>query len=215
MNNIVPALLVKNKKEFLERTRFPGIVETCPLYQLDILDGSMFNAESWHDAGAVNDEFLPFLELHIMTKNPLKHIETWAKTGIVKRAIVHAEIEEDIVHILLRMRELGIESGVALSPRIDPMTISSYAETLDFVLIMGVEPGASGRPFIGEDIVLKKAKKLRELSKTMKIGLDGGVDANVIKNLKHVVHQFCIGSVIWSSDNPAQSYRQLLDSNNP
>lgn len=212
MNRVVPALLVKNKKEFLERTRFPGIVETCPLYQLDILDGSMFNAKSWHNVSEVQAEFLPFLELHVMTENPLRHIEAWAKTGIVKRAIVHAEIEDDIVHILLRLKELGIESGVALSPGTDAEALRSYADALDFVLIMGVEPGASGRPFIGAKSVRSVAKKVRAMNRGLKIGLDGGVDAEVIASLRGVIDQFCVGSKIWSEDDPKAAYRALIKS---
>lgn len=208
---IVPAVLAENKEKFLERINHPGLRSVARLWQVDVLDGSMFDRTSWHDSQELTEENLPEIELHLMVKNPLPEIEAW-KTNVpaLKRAIVHAELDRPIGAVLQRIRELKIEAGLALNPETPIELLRNHANEIDFLLIMGVHPGASGREFLGEPI-LEKIRDIKKLYPELKVGIDGGVNLkNAADLIAAGVHEFCMASALFETANPTHVYQQIL-----
>ena len=87
---------------------------------------------------------------------------------------------------LKKIRENHALSGISINPNTHVSVIEKYLEYCDVVLIMSVNPGASGQMFIEESI--KKIQELDEIRKSrnlkFKIEVDGGVVPALADTLK-------------------------------
>ena len=82
---------------------------------------------------------------------------------------------------LKKIHELGCEAGVVLNPETPVERLMPLLDKIDFVLVMGVKPGAGGQQFMPE--VLPKIKKLREARLDLSIGVDGGINEATAKEV--------------------------------
>lgn len=118
------------------------------------------------------------LDVHMMTVEPEKWIEHVRDLGAAIMN-VHQEACLHLYSTVQHIHEVGMMAGVTLNPATPVETLSDIIQDLDLVLIMSVEPGFGGQPFIRH--ALKKVSKLKDLrdrsgSKAL-IEVDGGVNA--------------------------------------
>ena len=101
-SEIIPTLLVQSENEFERRLRL--VEHDVTTVQIDVLDGTMFDAMSYHDAraiGAMRTDVA--FELHLMIENPLAVVEAWKNhVPTLKRAIFHAELDRSHEPIIKR-----------------------------------------------------------------------------------------------------------------
>lgn len=117
------------------------------------------------------------LDVHMMTVEPEKwigHVKNLG-AGIMN---VHQEACLHLYSTVQHIHEAGMLAGVTLNPATPVETLSDIICDLDLVLLMSVEPGFGGQPFIRHTLdKVKKLKNLRDTSgsKAM-IEVDGGVN---------------------------------------
>ena len=87
------------------------------------------------------------LDVHLMVEKPERHLESFAKAGATN-ITVHIETCPHIFHTLQVIRSLGCRPGVALNPGTPANHISSVLHLADIILVMTVNPGASGQEFL-------------------------------------------------------------------
>lgn len=211
MTIVVPAILAKTQEEFFTKVNNSELRSIAPLWQIDVLDGSMFDHVSWFDArevAKIND--LPEIELHLMISNPLPIIEAWKKqVPTLKRAIIHAEIDRPVGAIVHRIHDLGLEAGLAINPETPIKLILDHLDEIQILLVMGVHPGASGRQFGGESII-QKIKEIKNRFPELKIGVDGGINlANASEIVTAGTDQLCVSSALWETPDPKNVYQKL------
>jgi ribulose-phosphate 3-epimerase len=118
---------------------------------------------------------LPF-DTHLMIENPDEHLEDFAAAG--SDAIsVHQETCKHLDRTLQRIKELGKKAGVVLNPATPVESLQHVLSSLDFVLLMSVNPGFSGQKFIPE--VLIKLGKLSSMRTHQNLDFDIEVDGGV------------------------------------
>ena len=118
------------------------------------------------------------LDVHMMTVEPEKWIGHVHALG-ARIMNVHQEACLHLYSTVQHIHETGMLAGVTLNPATPVETLTDIIHDLDLVLIMSVEPGFGGQPFIRH--TLEKVRKLKALrdasgSKAM-IEVDGGVNA--------------------------------------
>lgn len=117
------------------------------------------------------------LDVHMMTVEPQKWISHVRDLGAAIMN-VHQEACLHLYSTVQHIHEAGMMAGVTLNPATPISTLSDIIEDLDLVLVMSVEPGFGGQPFIRH--TLDKVRALKEMrdasgSKAM-IEVDGGVN---------------------------------------
>lgn len=232
MREILPAILADDAETFRERLLFPGFWQPGMTAHVDILDGSMFGATCFYDPTAVHTlsdhsprpatgsssalaggEFPSGIELHCMVRNPLPVIERW-KTLVPQtmRAIVHAEIDRPLHELFHRIHDLGLEFGLAFCPETSTELIKTLPALPERVLMMGINPGASGRPFMGEPI-LAKIRRLHAQHPSLHIAVDGGVTQDNAENILIAgASSLVAASAIWATPHPRERYEHLIHS---
>ncbi len=89
---------------------------------------------------------VPF-DAHLMIAEPGRFIEEYLDAGC-DSITFHVEIEEAIPPTLEAIRGAGRAAGLAVRPGTPLSALEPYAELLDIVLIMTVEPGFGGQGFM-------------------------------------------------------------------
>lgn len=212
MIEIIPSLLVESAAEFERRLRL--VEHDCKTVHVDILDGSMFGHTSWHDVRAIaamrtNVRY----ELHLMVENPLPIVEAWHEhvKGTI-RAIIHAEISRPFGSVLEHVKDfLKLETGIALNPETPLRDVESVLHHIDVLLLMGVHPGASGQPFVG-DYLFEKIRAARNHRADLAIELDGGVTFDRAPSLVAAgATRLCAASAIFADPDPAAALKRLRE----
>ena len=126
------------------------------------------------------------LDVHLMEKNPLKHINYFASLN-TEYITVHVELPK-VEKYLDLIREYGIKCGLAINPDTDVSVLLPYLQKIDLIIIMGVVPGKGGQEFIEDTIkkILRIKKMIVSKRLKIKISVDGGVNAEVAKRLDFV-----------------------------
>lgn len=115
------------------------------------------------------------LDVHLMIERPENYIESFAEAG-ADIISIQVEATEHPHRVLARIRELGCKAGITLNPGTPEDTIEYLTELVDMVLIMTVNPGFGGQPFIPG--MLRKIKNVRVMIGDRDLQVDGGIDEN-------------------------------------
>ncbi len=117
------------------------------------------------------------LDVHLMVVEPERHLAAFADAGAA-RLIVHQEASPHLHRTLQTIRGLGLEAGVAINPGTPLSALEEVLEQADLILIMTVNPGWGGQPFLpGQlDKVRRLRRLLAERGLSIPIAVDGGIN---------------------------------------
>ncbi|HEX9043719.1 MAG TPA: ribulose-phosphate 3-epimerase, partial [Candidatus Limnocylindrales bacterium] len=88
---------------------------------------------------------LPF-DAHLMISEPGRYLAEYLDAGC-DSVTLHVEVEEPIEPTLRAIREAGRRAGLALRPRTALSAVAPFAQLLDIVMVMTVEPGFGGQSY--------------------------------------------------------------------
>jgi len=119
------------------------------------------------------------LDVHLMIERPERYIPDFADCG-ASIITVHIEACLHLHQTIQLVKKLGVKAGVALNPATPLSSIDEIIPQADLILVMSVNPGFGGQPFIPE--TLEKIARLRSILDSRKanaeLEVDGGVTIN-------------------------------------
>lgn len=151
------------------------------------------------------------LDVHMMTVQPEKWIVHVRDLGAAIMN-VHQEACLHLYSTVQHIHEAGMMAGVTLNPATPVDTLIDIIQDLDLVLIMSVEPGFGGQPFIRHSLEkIRKLKKLRDESGSRAmIQVDGGVNDRTGAELAAAGADILVaGSYVFRSNNLNDAVRTL------
>jgi len=155
------------------------------------------------------------LDVHLMTQAPERQLDQFAKAG-ADIITVHIETCPHIHQVVQAIKELGVKAGVSLNPETPVTAVSEILPSVDLVLVMTVNPGYGGQPFI--ESTLDKIAQLRaELDKkglAAELEVDGGINAQVAPRVvKAGARVLVAGAAVFNSEQTvAEALRKLKSS---
>ena len=203
----VSILNAKNKKETIKILNNTDI----SYFHIDVMDGYFVSqtsipVEETIELSRVSEKKL---DIHLMHSSPLTYIDQIKDIKNIEYRTMHLEIEDNIKNILNKIREYGFKSGISIKPNTDINKLIPYLNDIDLILIMTVEPGLGGQPFLENSPTrIKEIKKLVK-DKNILLEVDGGINDKTIKLLKDV-DIAVVGSYITTSDNMIEKVKTLV-----
>jgi ribulose-phosphate 3-epimerase len=116
------------------------------------------------------------LDVHLMVDDPRRYLERFRQAG-ADWLTIHVEADRHPHRTLAAIRELGARAGLALNPGTPLSAAEELLDNLDLLLVMSVDPGFGGQPFI--HTALDKLRRARALldsrGSQAELEVDGGV----------------------------------------
>jgi ribulose-phosphate 3-epimerase len=199
---IIPAIIAKTQREL--DYAIDKVMDLTHRLQLDIMDGCFVPNHS------LDFDFqLPkkgTYEAHLMVDTPGEWIQKHGDK--VDLIIAHIESTMNPQEIIDQLKGKN-KIGFALNPQTSLKTIIPFIEQIDQVLVMTVNPGFYGSPFIPE--ALQKVQHLRKLMPSLDIEVDGCINDKTISQAYQMgANLFVSGSYIMKAKNTKDNIEKLL-----
>jgi ribulose-phosphate 3-epimerase len=152
-----------------------------------------------------------FLDVHLMIVQPERHFEAFKEAG-ADRLIVHQETCPHLYRSLSEIRELGMKNGVAINPGTPVEVIYDVLEVCDLVLIMTVNPGWGGQPFIPGCLgkIRQVKSRIDALASSTVIEVDGGINKDTALRCREAGASVLVaGSYVFGAADRAAAIRSL------
>jgi ribulose-phosphate 3-epimerase len=116
------------------------------------------------------------LDVHLMIEQPRQYIERFREAG-ADWLTIHLEADSHPHRTLAHIRDLGGRAGLALNPGTPVALAEDLLDDLDLLLVMSVDPGFGGQPFIEHALEkLRQARaRLDARGLDCELEVDGGV----------------------------------------
>lgn len=116
------------------------------------------------------------LDVHLMIVEPERYLEAFAHAG-ADLITVHLEAVVHLHRVVHQIRDLGKRASVSLNPHTSLDGLRTILPDLHMVLLMTVDPGFGGQPFI--ENVVPKIRELRAEIEARKLDVDIEVDGGI------------------------------------
>ena len=181
-------------------------------FHIDIMDGVFVPNISFGMPvlAAIQRHAQKPLDVHLMIVQPERYLETFKELG-AEIITVHYEACSHLHRTIQQIKDLGCKAGVALNPHTPVNMLEDIIQDLDMVLIMSVNPGFGGQKFI--EHTYEKVRKVRQMSNSVMIEIDGGVNQSNAKKLSEAgANALVAGNFVFASANPIQTIEDLKHS---
>jgi ribulose-phosphate 3-epimerase len=158
-------------------------------------------------AGAVSQP----LDCHLMIEDPDRWAVGYVEAG-ASSVTVHVEACRAPVRLAREIRGHGARAGLALRPATPVEPYADLLPEVDMVLVMTVEPGFGGQPFL--DVCLPKLRRAAALiarhGGDVWLQVDGGITAETIGRCAEAgADMFVAGSAVFGADDPDAMVAEL------
>lgn len=185
----------------------------CDYLHLDVMDGVFVPNISFGFPvmKAVSKICTKPLDVHLMIVEPQNWISQVRDLG-AEYMVFHQEACTHIHRTVQAIHAAGMKAGVSLCPATPISTLEDIIADLDQVLLMSVNPGFGGQPFIGHTPT--KVRRLKTMiadtgSKAL-INVDGGVNAETGRLLAEAGADIVVaGSYVFGASDPEAAIRSL------
>ncbi len=180
---------------------------------VDVMDGHFVPALSMGPqmVSALRDQVHEsggWLDVHLMIERPERHVEAFAEAG-ADSISVHVEATPHIHFALKAVREADCKAGLALNPGTPATAVESLVGAFDLLLLMTVNPGWGGQPYIAaSDATIGELRK--RIGPDIPLEVDGGIDAdNAGPAAEAGATLFVAGSSIFGAPDVGAAYREI------
>lgn len=144
------------------------------------------------------------LDAHLMIEDPDREAMAYVEAGC-RSVTFHVEAAKAPVRLARELRSAGVRASMALKPATPIEPYEDLLPELDTVLVMTVEPGFGGQPFL--DLCLPKIRRTRALIERhggqIWLQVDGGISPETIERCAEAgADVFVAGSAVYSADDP-------------
>ena len=153
------------------------------------------------------------LDVHLMISDPDKYIPAFIEAGS-DMLTVHAEATVHLDRTLNFIRSQNAGVGVSINPATPILAVELVLGLVDMLLIMSVNPGFGGQPFI--PYTVNKIRQARQIIEDhhyrCAIEVDGGIDIDTLPEVVQAGAEVLVaGSAIFHAPDPARKVKELLE----
>jgi ribulose-phosphate 3-epimerase len=154
----------------------------------------------------INQNFKIPIIAHMMVIDPFNYVDKII--DYIYAFFFHYESKGEKYQIINKVHQYKKKVGLVINPSTPVDKITEFLAKIDYILILGVNPGYSGQKFI-----LSTIEKLNELAKLkvqygFQIDIDGGITLENLKEL-HQADIISSFSTIFHSKNPNRMIKKI------
>ncbi|MES2568908.1 MAG: ribulose-phosphate 3-epimerase [Verrucomicrobiota bacterium] len=179
---------------------------------LDVMDGHFVDNISFGSAfveAAMKVAAIP-LDVHLMISRPDHYFPRYVRSA--KTITVHVEADHDVARTLAAIRSAGCHCGLSLKPATPFSAVEPYLDQIDLLLVMTVEPGFGGQPFMPEMMGKVKAAAQARADRGLhyRIQVDGGINAGTgAMSAANGADTLVVGTYAFNAPDMSEAIKQL------
>jgi ribulose-phosphate 3-epimerase len=182
---VAPSILTVPREKIPEAL---ALVESCraqaPFIHIDVMDGIFVPATSFTAEEVRKIASRPTLvaDTHIMVAHPFASAVRYVEAGadIVTFHYEACPDEASRRATIAAIKKAGAYAGLSLKPETPVEALAPYLGAVDLILLMSVEPGKGGQPFLpaslGRLAALRAMADQLPLEKRPLLEIDGGIN---------------------------------------
>jgi ribulose-phosphate 3-epimerase len=152
------------------------------------------------------------VDCHLMIEEPGRYVKDFVEAG-AEMVSVHVEADRHLCRTVAAIQELGAKAGVVLNPATPLTSLREILPSVDYVLLMSVNPGFGGQKLIRP--VLRKIRELREWIDSerldTRVQIDGGVSMENLDDVADTgVDMIVAGSAVFQSGDVRETTERMV-----
>ena len=172
------------------------------------------NTYDYNVIKTINSTSAIMLDCHLMVNEPANDVSKYINAG-ANIITLHYEAFKDknqLAEVISYIKKCNVLAGISLKPATPFKEIRAFSYSADVVLVMGVEPGASGQET--DEETYKKVEEIHRFKMdnnlNFKIEFDGGVNEKNAQKLRDLgVDILVSGSFVYNSKNRKEAVKFL------
>lgn len=208
---ITPSILNADRNHLA--SEIAKIASASDFIHLDVMD-NIFVPNFTFDFDAareiINSTPIP-VDSHLMVSDVDQIAISYAEAGSAS-VTIHVEAVKDLKTTVQGIRAAGARASIAFKPGTDIDDYLQYLDDVDMFLIMTVEPGFGGQPFI--ESMLSKVSKARAAigARPIWLQVDGGISLETIERAAEAgADTFVAGSAVFNAQDPLMMVQALRE----
>lgn len=197
MKQLIPAILTNDEADYARKLKLLEQIGVREI-QIDVIDGQFVDNTTVGLEVITKYPTQMAREAHLMVVNPVAAAREYLAGGL-DAVVIHYEKLSSLLDLDQFARR---PVGVAIDPETPVSAITSIAQSVPLILIMGVKAGYAGQQLIPD--TFNKVRQLRQLVPTATIEVDGGVSDELIAKV------FAAGA-----DKVVFNCQRIIDSQDP
>lgn len=181
---------------------------------IDVMDGIFVPSISFGMPliASIRGASSQFFDVHLMIVNPERYIKEFVECG-ADGITFHLEAVGDAEKIIEEIHAAGVKVGISIKPGTPVEKVYPYLNKVEMVLVMSVEPGFGGQPFMPE--AYGRIRKLRdyidEHHYPVKIEVDGGVGKKNVREVIGAGADICVaGSAVFKKRSISENIAHFM-----
>ena len=215
---LAPSLLAgdfSNLENEIKKVYMDG--KGCQYLHLDVMDGVFVKNISFGlpVIASIRKVCDIIFDVHLMIINPIRYISNFVEAGADMISFHYEACNngEEVLNTIELIKNYNKKASVSIKPDTPVNVLLPFIDKLDMVLVMSVEPGFGGQPFI-----VKCMDKIRDLNKIRTdnnykyiIEVDGGVNFENAKTIKEAGANIIVaGSSVFKSPNVKETIERFM-----
>ncbi|MDO5034081.1 MAG: ribulose-phosphate 3-epimerase [Actinomycetaceae bacterium] len=188
-------------------------IRNADFAHVDIMDNHFVPNLTWGlpvVEAVIARDILP-VDCHLMIEDPDRWAPAYAEAGAAS-VTFHAEAAKAPLRLAGEIHRLGAKVGLGLKPDTDIHDYEDLLSYFDMILVMTVEPGFGGQPFLHSQ--MNKIRRVREAAKRsgveIAIQVDGGVNRKTIEIAADAgADVFVAGSAVFKAEDAYEEVDEL------
>lgn len=182
---------------------------------IDVMDGVFVPSISFGMPliTSIRETSKQFFDVHLMIVDPIRYIKEFAECG-ADGITFHLEAAGDSYAVIDKIHEYGLKAGISIKPGTPVEAVYPYLTKVEMVLIMSVEPGFGGQPFMPE--AYTRIRQLRnyidDKRLPIKIEVDGGIGKKNVREVIAAGTDICVaGSAVFKKRSISENISHFMN----
>ena len=151
------------------------------------------------------------LDVHLMIVQPERYLEQFINSGADYLSF-HIEATDRVGENIDFIKSHGVKAGIAICPDTPVESLFTYLDKIDFIVVMGVNPGFGGQGYIPEttDRISALKSEITKRDLNVLIEMDGGLKGDNAKSIIESGTDIAVsGSAFFSAPDATEYVKQL------